>query len=70
VSAQTCEQGIPVLTGSSRPTWTVGRGRLAPPLVADLAGTHRAIWDVLAGLLALAFIPASLVHEHDRVAPL
>jgi MFS family permease len=39
---------------------------LTPPLfglVADLAGTYRAIWAVLAGLLALAFIPASLVHE-------
>ncbi len=46
---------------------------LTPPLfglVADLAGTYRAIWAVLAGLLALAFIPASLVHERDTLAPL
>jgi MFS family permease len=46
---------------------------LTPPLfglVADLAGTYRAIWAVLAGLLALAFIPASMVHEHDTLAPL
>jgi len=38
-------------------------------LVADLAGTYRAIWVVLSGLLALAFIPAVLVHEpRDRLA--
>jgi MFS family permease len=43
---------------------------LTPPLfglVADLTGTYRAIWAVLAGLLALAFIPASLVHEHEQL---
>jgi predicted MFS family arabinose efflux permease len=53
-------------------TFTVTAVTLTPPLlglVADLAGTYRAIWAVLAGLLALAFIPASLVHEPDRVAP-
>jgi MFS family permease len=39
---------------------------LTPPLfglVADLAGTYRAIWAVLAALLTLAFVPASLLHE-------
>jgi predicted MFS family arabinose efflux permease len=44
---------------------------LTPPLfglVADLAGTYRAIWAALAVLLALAFIPASLVHEREHVS--
>lgn len=48
-------------------TFVVCAVTVTPPLfglVADLAGTYRAIWAVLAGLLALAFIPASLVHEH------
>ncbi len=38
----------------------------SPPLygaIADAAGTYRAIWAVLAGLLALAFVPAALVRE-------
>lgn len=42
---------------------------LSPPLyglVADLAGTYRAIWLVLSGVVALALIPASLIEE--RVA--
>jgi len=53
-------------------TFTVTAVTLTPPvlgLVADLAGTYRAIWVVLSGLLALAFIPAVLVHEpRDRLA--
>jgi sugar phosphate permease len=52
-------------------TFTVTSVTLTPPVlgaVADLAGTYRAIWVVLAGLLALAFIPALLVGEPDRVA--
>jgi len=53
-------------------TFTVTAVKLTPPvlgLVADLAGTYRAIWVVLSGLLALAFIPAVLVHEpRDRLA--
>jgi MFS family permease len=39
---------------------------LTPPLyglVADIAGTYRAIWAVLSVVLALAFIPASLIRE-------
>jgi MFS transporter, ACS family, aldohexuronate transporter len=39
---------------------------LSPPLyglVADLSGTYRAIWAALAVILALAFVPAALVHE-------
>jgi len=39
---------------------------VTPPLcgfVADAADTYRAIWVVLAGLLALAFVPAMLVRE-------
>jgi MFS family permease len=38
----------------------------SPPLygaVADAAGTYRAIWAVLSGVLVLAFIPAALVRE-------
>jgi MFS transporter, ACS family, hexuronate transporter len=38
----------------------------SPPLyglVADLAGTYRAIWAVLAAVLVVAFVPAALVHE-------
>ncbi len=34
--------------------------------VADAAGSYRAIWAALAIVLALAFIPAALVHEPDR----
>ncbi len=39
----------------------------SPPLyglVADQAGTYRAIWIVLAAILAVALIPAMLVQEH------
>jgi len=39
---------------------------VSPPLfglVADAAGTYRAIWGALALLLALAFVPAALLRE-------
>jgi MFS family permease len=39
---------------------------LSPPLygaVADAAGTYRAIWAALAGVLTVAFVPALLIHE-------
>jgi hypothetical protein len=39
---------------------------LSPPffgLVSDIAGTYRAIWGVLAVLIAIAFVPAFLVRE-------
>jgi MFS family permease len=39
---------------------------VSPPLyglVADLAGTYRAIWAVLAAVLVVALVPASLVRE-------
>lgn len=39
---------------------------LSPPLyglVADLTGTYRAIWLVLAGILVVALVPAALVRE-------
>jgi predicted MFS family arabinose efflux permease len=39
---------------------------VSPPLyglVADAAGTYRAIWGALALVLALAFVPAALVRE-------
>jgi MFS family permease len=39
---------------------------LSPPfygLVSDIAGTYRAIWAALSIVLALAFIPASLIRE-------
>jgi MFS family permease len=39
---------------------------ISPPLyglVADLAGSYRAIWLALSIVLAAAFIPASLLHE-------
>ena len=42
----------------------------SPPLyglVADLAGSYRAIWVVLAGLLAIALVPAALVRESPEV---
>jgi MFS family permease len=32
-------------------------------LVADIAGTYRAIWGVLSVVIALAFIPALLIRE-------
>jgi MFS family permease len=34
-------------------------------LVADVAGTYRAIWGVLACVLAIAFVPATLMHERE-----
>jgi MFS transporter, ACS family, aldohexuronate transporter len=40
----------------------------SPPLyglVADQTGTYRAIWLVLAGVLAVALVPAALVHERS-----
>ncbi len=49
-------------------TFVAGAIAITPPLyglVADLAGTYRAIWAVLAGLLALAFVPAALVRERE-----
>ncbi len=39
---------------------------VSPPLyglVADAAGSYRAIWAALAGVLVLAFVPASLLRE-------
>jgi MFS family permease len=39
---------------------------LSPPfygLVSDIAGTYRAIWAALSIVLALAFVPASLIRE-------
>jgi MFS family permease len=39
---------------------------VTPPLyglVADAAGTYRAIWAVLAGVLLVAFVPAALLRE-------
>jgi MFS family permease len=39
---------------------------LSPPfygLVADLAGTYRAIWAVLAVVLGIAFVPAVMIRE-------
>jgi predicted MFS family arabinose efflux permease len=47
-------------------TFVVCAVTVTPPLfglVADLAGTYRAIWAVLSAILALAFIPALLVRE-------
>ena len=53
-------------------TFTVTSVTLTPPVlgaVADVTGTYRAIWAVLAALLALAFVPALLVREpRDRLA--
>jgi MFS family permease len=40
----------------------------SPPLyglVADATGSYRAIWAALAGVLALAFVPAALIHERQ-----
>jgi MFS transporter, ACS family, aldohexuronate transporter len=47
-------------------TFVSGAIALSPPLyglVADLAGTYRAIWAVLAVVLTVALIPAALVRE-------
>jgi MFS family permease len=44
----------------------------SPPLyglVADLTGTYRAIWIVLAGVLAVAMVPAVLVREPAASIP-
>jgi MFS family permease len=41
---------------------------LSPPLyglVADLAGTYRAIWLVLSGVLVLALVPALMIEERS-----
>jgi len=43
---------------------------LTPPLyglVADVAGSYRAIWAALVGVLLLAFVPAALVRERAPV---
>jgi MFS family permease len=48
-------------------TFVAGAIAASPPLyglVADLTGTYRAIWGVLAGVLVLALVPAALVREH------
>jgi len=48
-------------------TFVAGAIAASPPLyglVADLAGTYRAIWGVLAGVLVVALVPAALVREH------
>jgi MFS family permease len=47
-------------------TFVSGAIAASPPLyglVADLTGSYRAIWAVLAGVLVVAFVPAALVHE-------
>jgi MFS family permease len=44
---------------------------LSPPLyglIADAAGSYRAIWAALAGVLVLAFVPAALIHEAEPEA--
>jgi MFS family permease len=49
-------------------TFVVASAALSPPFygfVADLTGTYRAMWAVLAAILALAFIPAALVREPE-----
>jgi ACS family hexuronate transporter-like MFS transporter len=48
-------------------TFVAGAIAASPPLyglVADLAGTYRAIWAVLAAVLVVALLPAALVREH------
>jgi MFS family permease len=48
-------------------TFVAGAIAASPPLyglVADLTGTYRAIWAVLAAILMVALLPASLVREH------
>jgi predicted MFS family arabinose efflux permease len=47
-------------------TFVIAAAALSTPLyglVADITGTYRAMWAVLAGVLALAFIPAALLQE-------
>jgi MFS family permease len=49
-------------------TFVVAAAALSPPfygLVADITGTYRAMWAVLAAILALAFIPAALLQEPE-----
>jgi MFS transporter, ACS family, aldohexuronate transporter len=48
-------------------TFVAGAIAASPPLyglVADLTGTYRAIWAVLAAVLVVALLPAALVREH------
>jgi MFS family permease len=48
-------------------TFVAGAIAASPPLyglVADLTGTYRAIWAVLAVVLVVALLPAALVREH------
>ncbi|HZT53692.1 MAG TPA: MFS transporter [Gaiellaceae bacterium] len=50
-------------------TFIAGSIAISPPaygLVADLAGTYRAVWAALALVLAIAFVPASLVGTERR----
>ncbi len=50
-------------------TFIAGSIAISPPaygLVADLAGTYRAVWAALALVLAIAFVPASLVGTELR----
>jgi MFS family permease len=47
-------------------TFVIAAAALTPPvygLVADLAGSVRAVWGALSVALALAFVPALLVEE-------
>jgi MFS family permease len=49
-------------------TFVSGAIAASPPLyglVADITGSYRAIWAVLAGVLVVAFVPAALVHEES-----
>jgi MFS family permease len=53
-------------------TFVSGAIAASPPLyglVADLTGTYRAIWIVLAGVLAVAMVPAVLVREPAASIP-
>ncbi|MDX6438026.1 MAG: hypothetical protein QOF45_609 [Gaiellaceae bacterium] len=52
-------------------TFVIASAALAPPLyglAADVAGTYRAVWAVLAVVLAAAFIPAVLLQEPEGQA--
>jgi predicted MFS family arabinose efflux permease len=51
-------------------TFVSGAIAASPPLyglVADITGSYRAIWAVLAAVLVLAFVPAALVHEEPAM---
>jgi predicted MFS family arabinose efflux permease len=53
-------------------TFVAGAIAASPPLyglVADQTGSYRAIWIVLAGILAVALVPAALVKEGTAGAP-